>query len=355
MPEEPFHRTVLRAVVVVLAVLLAIWLVYLLRKPLGWLMLALFLAVAMSGPVNLLHRRMRRGAAIALSYLGLLLVPLALIAVITPSIVNGVEDLAKKAPDYAAQLRDQVNSNPRLHKLDDQYGVSERIVQEAQKLPNRIGDAASILTNLGIGFVNSVFAAVTILILSIFMVAGGRGWVEQLLETQPPDRASAGVAPGAGPQRQRGRQLRGRRAAAGDDRRPATFVVLLILGVPFAAPLAVVTAALDADPAHRRDDRRDHRRRRDAVRRLPDGHDHLGDLGGGLPAAGELRSSSRASRAAPSTSTVRVIVSVLFGSTLFGIVGALLAVPVAATIQILGREYMQYRRDMAARGIVEPG
>ena len=49
-----------------------------------------------------------------------------------------------------------------------------------------------------------------------------------------------------------------------------------------------------------------------------------------------------------------IIVAVLFGSTLFGIVGALLAVPSAATLQILGREYMQYRRDMSAREIVEP-
>jgi predicted PurR-regulated permease PerM len=38
-----------------------------------------------------------------------------------------------------------------------------------------------------------------------------------------------------------------------------------------------------------------------------------------------------------------VVVSVLFGSTLFGIVGALLAVPVAASIQIAIREYMRYR------------
>jgi predicted PurR-regulated permease PerM len=39
-----------------------------------------------------------------------------------------------------------------------------------------------------------------------------------------------------------------------------------------------------------------------------------------------------------------VVVSVLFGATLFGVVGALLSVPVAAAIQILVREYMAFRR-----------
>ena len=189
-PQEPFHRTVLRAVLVVLRVV---------RRAVADLPAA---QADRAGSCWRCSSRSRcrapstsctagcaAGWRSPLSYLGLLLVPLALIAVITPSIVNGVEDLANKAPDYAAQLRDQINSNPRLRKLDAQYGVSDRIVQEAQKLPNRLGDAASILTNLGIGIVNSVFAAVTILILSIFMVGGGRRWVDQALETQPPERA----------------------------------------------------------------------------------------------------------------------------------------------------------------------
>jgi predicted PurR-regulated permease PerM len=37
-------------------------------------------------------------------------------------------------------------------------------------------------------------------------------------------------------------------------------------------------------------------------------------------------------------------VSVLFGSTLFGVLGALLAIPVAASIQITIREYVRLRR-----------
>jgi predicted PurR-regulated permease PerM len=39
-----------------------------------------------------------------------------------------------------------------------------------------------------------------------------------------------------------------------------------------------------------------------------------------------------------------VLVAVLFGSTLFGVIGALLAVPLAASIQIVVRELLRYRK-----------
>ena len=42
-----------------------------------------------------------------------------------------------------------------------------------------------------------------------------------------------------------------------------------------------------------------------------------------------------------------VLVAVLFGSTLFGVVGALLAVPLAASIQIVIREVLRYHRFAA--------
>ena len=40
-----------------------------------------------------------------------------------------------------------------------------------------------------------------------------------------------------------------------------------------------------------------------------------------------------------------VLVAVLFGSTLFGVIGAILAIPTAATLQIVWREYRDYRRE----------
>jgi predicted PurR-regulated permease PerM len=71
-------RAVVRTVLIVVVVVLCLYVIYLLRKPIGNLLIALFIAVALSGPVNYLNRRMRRGFAIAIVYLGLLAAPIGL-------------------------------------------------------------------------------------------------------------------------------------------------------------------------------------------------------------------------------------------------------------------------------------
>ncbi len=40
-----------------------------------------------------------------------------------------------------------------------------------------------------------------------------------------------------------------------------------------------------------------------------------------------------------------VVIAAIFGGTLQGVIGALLAIPSAAAIQIAVREYVQYRRE----------
>ena len=68
----PPARQVVRTVLTVVCVAIALYLLYLLRKPIGWVLVAAFLAVALSPPVNALSKYMRRGLAITVVYLGLL-------------------------------------------------------------------------------------------------------------------------------------------------------------------------------------------------------------------------------------------------------------------------------------------
>ena len=42
-----------------------------------------------------------------------------------------------------------------------------------------------------------------------------------------------------------------------------------------------------------------------------------------------------------------VVIAAIFGGTLFGVIGALLAIPIAAAIQIAVREFLEYRRETA--------
>jgi predicted PurR-regulated permease PerM len=346
-------RVILRIVLVIVGVILTLYVIYRLRKPLSWIVIATFLAVAMSGPVNLLARHMRRGFAIFLSYLGLLLVPVLLAAILVPPIVNGVNDLAKKAPDYAAQARDYVQKNKRLRKLEDDYGVITKLEEEAKKLPSKLGTAAGTLKDVGVGVVNSIFAGVTIMILSIFMVANGRRWVSRAIELRTPEHA------------ERLERAVDRMATAignyvGGALAQATiagitgFIVMKILGIPFAGPLAVLVGIADLIPLV--------------------GATIAAVLVGIVTLFADFPIDTiiwvvwavvyqqlentviqpQIQRRAVDLNPFVVLVSVLFGSTLFGILGALLAIPFAASLQIATMEWWQYRQETRVVAVTEP-
>lgn len=342
---ESTSRLILRAVLIVVAVVLVLYVIYLLRRPLSWLVIAVFIAIAVSGPVNVLSRHMRRGFAIAVVYVTLLLIPIGLGALLIPSLVNQGEDLANNAPEYAQDVTDFVNENETLRNLNDDYDITTKLQDEAEKLPSKIGDAAGTLRDIGIGFVNSVFAGLTILILSIFMVSGGRRWIERFLETRNPE------------QKERiGRALDHIGNAVGNYVAGAllqatiagitSFIVLTILGVPFAGPLALVVFFFDLIPL--------------VGATLAAVLVAVVTVFVNFPVAlivwviyaiayqqvENYVIQPQIQRRAVAVEPFVVLVAVLFGSTLFGIIGALLAIPAAASIQIAIREWMAYRREV---------
>ena len=346
-------RVVLRVVLLILLVLVALWLIYLLRRPLTWIFIAGFLAIALSGPVSFLQRRMKRGLAIALVYIGLILVPVLIAAMLVPPVVEQVNLLVDNLPQYAADLSEFVSKNETLRQVEEDYNVTAELQKQAATLPGRVGDAAGILSDIGLGLVNSIFAGVTILVLSLFMTGSGRGWLGWLAKRQGAGREEwldrlfdrIGNAVGnyvAG--------ALGQALVAGI----LAYVVLLILGVPYAGSLAVVIFLLDLVPLVGAT---------------------LGAILVGIitvfndfPTATivwtiwsvvyqqvennviQPRIQARAVQVHPFV----VLTSVLFGSTLFGVLGALLAIPVAAAIQIAIVEYGQLRRPENIAAVQAP-
>src|SRR5687767_15457193 len=134
---EPASRIIFRAIVITVGVVGTLYLLWLLRKPISWIVVAAFIAVALSGPVAFLSRYMRRGFAIALCYLGLILTPVLLGLIVVPPIVRQASDLARNAPEYAADARDYVEKNDRLRKLEQDYEVLSKIEDEARKLDRK--------------------------------------------------------------------------------------------------------------------------------------------------------------------------------------------------------------------------
>src|SRR4029077_3909059 len=120
-------RTIVRAVLIAVLVVLSLYLIYLLRTPISWLVIATFLSIALSGPVNLLHRHMPRGLAILIAYLALILVPIGIAALVLPPLVRELTSLADNAPRYVSDAQNWFNHNHTLHKLDQQYHIGANL------------------------------------------------------------------------------------------------------------------------------------------------------------------------------------------------------------------------------------
>jgi predicted PurR-regulated permease PerM len=342
---ETTPRVILRNVLIVLGVVLTLYVLYLLRRPLGWLVIATFLAIALSGPVNWMHRHLgRRGPAIALTYIALLLVPIGIGAIVVPPVVTGGNDLANNAPRYAGDVQDFVQKNKTLRGLEQDYGFVTQLEDEARKLPQRLGGAAGTLRDLGVGLINSIFAGITIIVLSVFMVAGGRGWLRRAASLQPPERAALidrmvdrmAIAVG--------NYVAGALAQA-TVAGVSTFIVLSILGVPFAAPLSVVVFFFDLVPLV--------------------GATIAAVIVGVVTVFVHFPTATivwviwaivyqqiennviqpQIQKRALDVHPFVVLVSVLFGSTLFGVAGALLAIPVAASAQIAVLEWWRFTHE----------
>jgi predicted PurR-regulated permease PerM len=346
-------RAVLRVVLIVVAVALTLWLMYLLRQPLTWIFIAGFLAIALSGPVNLLSRRMRRGFAVAIVYILLILTPFALIGLLVPPIATQANNLVQNLPDYAQQFTEFVNENDRLRQLQDEYDITGRLEEEAGKLPARLGDAAGVLGDIGVGLVNSIFAAVTILVLSIFMMSSGRRFIDAWIRDYRPDREEwlhmlFGRIANAIGNYVAGALLQATVAGV------TSYLMLVILGVDYALPLAVIVFLLDLIP--------------------------LVGATIGAVVVGVVTVFSdfpvdtiiwaiyaiiyqqvenniiqpRIQARAVAVHPFVVLASVLFGSTLFGVMGALIAIPVAAAIQIAVVEYYRLTRPQPIAAIEPP-
>jgi predicted PurR-regulated permease PerM len=343
IPDIP-ARTVLRVVWIVVLSVLALYLVYLLRQPIGWVLTATFVAIAVSGPVNRLNRRMRRGFAITIVYLAVILVPVGLAALVVPPLVTQGTNLAGDLPAYANDVQDFVHKNERLRKLDDKYDITGELNKQAASLPAKVGDAAKVLGDIGLGLVNSVFALINILILSVFIVAGGRGWIDAALRLRPE----------AERERMR-RVLDSTASAVGGYVQGAltialiagvqAFIVLELLGVPFAAPLAVVAGLASLIPLVGA-----------TAAAVVIG---LVTLFNDFPTDTliwavwaiiyqQLENTIIQPQIQRRTVQVQpfvVLVAVLFGSTLLGILGAIVAIPIAASLQILLREWWSWRQE----------
>jgi predicted PurR-regulated permease PerM len=336
---------VLRTTLIVVGVVVALYVAYLLRRPIAWLAIAAFIALALAPTVRVLSQWMRRGLAIAIVYLGLLLVPVGIGLVVVPPVVNEVNHFVDDAPRYAADVRDFIEHNRTLRKLQDEYDIGGQLQKKAAELPEKFGSAASLLGGLGLGRINSLFALVTILVLAAFMLAGGPRWRDEALRMLPAERApgwrrvSDDIASAVG-------SYVGGAIAQAVIAGTTSYVVMVILGIPFSGPLAVLIGVLDLIPLIGA-----------TIGAVVVG---IVSVFVGFPVATIIWAlwaivyqqvennviQPRIQARAVDVQPFIVLVAVLFGGALFGILGALTAAPAAASAQIAIRELLRQRRAL---------
>jgi len=348
-------RTVLRVLGVTIAVAVVLEVIWISRQVISWLLISLFLALALDPFVSWIERRGRvgRGAAIGLAYFVIALLIVGIGLTFVPKLIDEVNGLVQALPDY---VHDVTHGRGRLGFLETKYHVVEKVRQLV-----RNGGASRVLglSGAAIAITRSVLtiiaATVTIVFLTFFLLLEGRAWVERFFSLMPPQSRPRWRRVGHDIYRTVGGYVTGNlliSLIAG----VSITVVLLVLGVPYAVALGLLVAVLDLIPL------------------------------AGATIAGVVVVGVALLHSVPAgiivgvffivyqqlenhflqpviygrtvqLSPLVVLVSVLIGAALAGILGALAAIPVAGTIQVVIRDMLAHRRDLVVEtvGPTTPG
>src|SRR5215211_6902469 len=349
-------RTVVVALLSAAVVLGALFLLWKVRTFVGWFVTSLFLAAVLSPAVNWLqrrHRLIKRPLAIALTYLGLVVALLFIVGIFLPLLVDQINGLIKFVTTAANAPEGPTEYIKGLAKQNGLGGFLQRFDAQLADLRKQLGDVVGNLFSatgqIAVSAAGFVAALVTVLTLTFFLILGSERYVDAGVglfaeRHQPLVRRILGQAAGAISGYVTGN------LAISVICGITTFVVLLLLGMPYAAPLALLVAVLDLVPL-------------------------VGATLGGvlLVIVGLFVEPWKAvvllifvliyqqvesnflqpivySKAVQLNGLV-ILIALLVGGQLLGIPGALLAIPVAEIIRILITELRDYRR--AEQGATE--
>ncbi|MFI9638940.1 AI-2E family transporter [Micromonospora sp. NPDC051925] len=329
-------RRALIVIGLVLAVVVGLGLVWSTRRVLIWILIAAFLAVALKPLVDWTEGRLvrHRATATLLVFLAVFGLLVAVGAVILVPLLDELGRFADRAPELLRQTR--AGHGP-VGGLLDRLGLLEYARRHSDQVQRYGGDLRQPAVDLLRGVLQTLAGLVTVVVLAYLMVLEAPRIIRAILGTVGDGAATRLRRIGRGTSRTitgyfSGNLLISVICGAG------TYVVLVLMGVPFAAVIALLVAVTDLIPL-------------------------VGATLGAIVAAGAgfLHSPtagivvlvffvvyqqvenhllqplimSRAVRLNPLT----VLVSVLLAAELAGLVGALLAIPAAGIVQLLLREF----------------
>jgi predicted PurR-regulated permease PerM len=338
-------RTILGLFALAIAVWTVLHVVSVARHVLVWVAVSLFLALAINPLVELLQRRgiERRGLATGVAFLLVLLGFVAIGALFIPTLVDNVNKFVDAVPGY---VHDVNNGRGRFGFLETKYHIVEKVQEQihnggAKRLLGLSGAAVSVTK----GIVNIVLGTVTIIFLTFFMVLEGPNWVERFYSLLPAQSQERWRAVGRDIYRTVGGYVTGNlliSLIAG----VLTSLVLLALGVPYAVALGLVVAILDLIPLAGA-----------TIAAIIIGTvAFLHSIVAGIVVIVFFvlyqQLENHVLQPVVYNRTVKlspliILISVLIGAEVAGILGALGAIPVAGSIQVIVIDYLRARRERA--------
>ena len=335
----PSLSSIVRLVMMVVACGIALYLLWRVRGVVRLVGISLFFALALLPVVDALDKKLRlpRALLILLVYV-LLIAAVAVIGyVVVPSLVKEVGQLSHDAPRYAAELR----RNGAFRHYDNRYHITTTLVKDARHLPHLLGHLVGPLKDVTVQAFSFIGQLLTVLAISFLLVLHGRRYVNLGLSL-------------TGNRSERYRRLiidinsAVAQYVLGNITISvlatiATWIVLSILGVPYALALGFVVGFFDLLPL--------------VGATLGAIVVAVATLTVDFPTATIVwiafiivwqRFEDYVVQPLVYGRTLRVnpiitIVSVLAGAALLGILGALLAIPIAAAIQIVLKDWWTNR------------
>ena len=313
--------------------LIGLYALYTVRAILVRVLIALFIAVSLDPAVRWLAKRgMRRGFAVTVIFLLAFALVAGFLLSVIPPLVTQFRNLVDDLPGYLTRLQSR---SSQFRELNDRYNVSDQLQGLVGTLPSKLGSGLLGFTSRVFGV---VFNGLTVLVFTLYFMADMPRIRTGLVRLFPVER------------RPRARQVVNLvvdkvggymigniiiSIIAG----LASFIAFSVLGVPFAVPLAFVIAICDL---------------------IPMIGATLGAVIGVtvalfstdlLPttvlvaaffvAYQQLENYLIAPRVLKTTvelGAAAVLISGLIGATVLGLVGALMAIPVAAAFNVLLNE-----------------
>ena len=346
----PSLKGVVRIVAIVVACAIGLYLTWRVRGVLQLVVIALFLALTLNPIVDAVdnHLRLPRAAVILGVFVLLAAAVFAIGVTVAPSMAKQVKQLANDAPHYIGDLR----HNATFRSYDNRYHLTDHLQADIRALPQKLSSGTGSLQAVTVKVFGLAGQLASVLSIAFLLMLHGRRYANMALQLtgdrEPRYRKLVTDVTQAVATYMLGN------VAISVLCTIATWIVLSLLNVPYALALAIVVGFFDLIPL-------------------------VGATLGAIIAA-----LATATVDFPTATIVWVvfailyqrfenylvqplvyghtldvnpivtIVGVLIGASLLGILGALLAIPVAAAVQIILRDWWANRPAATDTSRVSP-